>query len=302
MQFLLTHLSYSQVRNRQQRHYNRFNSLFFCRTVVRPGYHPGTHDVYNMTARPRGITLIINNASFAHHPVHGQQSPRHGSEEDVRQVEALFTALHFSVRTKKNLSRFQLLNELDDVACGDHSAYDCFMLWLMSHGRSGEVFCSDGNTIPIQTLQDLFSDCHTLSGKPKLFFIQACRGGKEDQGVPVATETGISSYEQLSPKQVELKPIPRVVPTHADFLYAYSTVDEYVSYRHEALGSYYVRGLVEAFREHAVYDHLLDILTVVNQHVSNMEANRSSVENKNEIKIFKQMPEVKHTLRKKVRF
>ena len=86
------------------------------------------------------------------------------------------------------------------------------------------------------------------------------------------------------------------------FLYAFSTVDEYVSYRHEALGSYYVRGLVEALRERAFYDHLLDILTVVNQKVSNMEANMPSVENKNEIKTFKQIPEVKHTLRKKVRF
>ena len=177
----------------------------------------------------------------------------------------------------------------------------------MSHGKSGEVFCSDGNTIPIQTLDDMFSNCETLSGKPKLFFIQACRGDGEDEGVSVSADTGISSYEQLSPNQVDSpidavkKPAPRV-PTHADFLYAFSTVDEYVSYRHEALGSYYVRGLVEALRERAFYDHLLDILTVVNQKVSNMEANMPSVENKNEIKIFKQIPEVKHTLRKKVRF
>ena len=279
---------------------------FFC-PALRPGYHPGTDDVYNMTGRPRGITLIINNASFTLHPKHGQQSPRHGSEEDVRQVEELFIALGFEIQRRQNLSRLQLLDELDDVACQDHSAYDCFVLWLMSHGRSGEVFCSDGNTIPIQTLHDMFSNSDTLSGKPKLFFIQACRGDGEDEGVSVSADTGISSYEQLSPNQVDSpidavkKSAPRV-PTHADFLYAFSTVDEHVSYRHEALGSYYVRGLVEAFRERAVYDHLLDILTVVNKKVSNMEANMPSVKNKNDIKIFKQMPEVKHTLRKKVCF
>ena len=305
--FVHTYVFYSQVRNRQQRHYNRFNFLYFCRTVILPGYHRDTEDVYNMTARPRGITLIINNASFADHPKHGQQSPRHGSEEDVRQVTELFTALDFSVRTKQNLSRQQLLHELDVVACRDHSAYDCFVLWLMSHGKSGEVFCSDGNTIPIETLHDMFSNCNTLSGKPKLFFIQACRGDGEDEGVSVAADIGISCYEQLTSNQVDSpidavkKPAPRV-PTHADFLYAFSTVDEHVSYRHEVLGSYYVRGLVEAFRERGVYDHLLDILTVVNQKVGNMEANMSSVEDKNEIKTFKQMPEVKHTLRKKVHF
>ena len=286
-----------------ERHFN-FIFPLFC-TVIRPGYHPGTDDVYNMTAHPRGRTLIINNTSFGDHdPV---LVARHGSEEDVRQVETLFTALDFTVRPKENLTRLELLNELDKVACEDHSAYDCFVLWLMSHGRSGEVFCSDGNTIPIQTLHDMFSNCDTLSGKPKLFFIQACRGDGEDEGVSVAAETGIVSYELLSPNQVD-SPIDAVkkpaskVPTHADFLYAFSTVDEYVSYRNEDLGSLYVRGLVNAFHERAVCDHLLDILTVVNQKVSNMEAERPSGKNGNEIKLCKQMPEVKHTLRKKIRF
>lgn len=59
----------------------------------------------------------------------------------------------------------------------------------------------------------------------------------------VATDTGISSNEQqLSPKKIYSpvdsvnKPAPRV-PKHADFLYAFSRVDGYLSYRHEVLGS-----------------------------------------------------------------
>ena len=275
--------------------------LFFLSCeAIRPGHHPGTDDDYNMTARPRGITLVINNASFTPHPRHGQQSPRHGSEEDVRQVEELFIALGFEVQRRQNLSRQELENELRNVLCRqDHSGYDCFVLWLMSHGRSGEVFCSDGNTLPIQAVHDMFSCCDKLTGKPKLFFIQACRGDDEDEGVAACSDLSPSHVD--CPSDSVENPGSRE-PTHADFLYAFSTVDEYVSYRDENLGSHYVRGLVEAFRERAVYDHLLDILTVVNQKVSNMEAKRPSGENKNEIKICKQMPEVKHTLRKKVRF
>ena len=282
---------------------NPSNKVFFFCAAVRLSDHPGTDKDYNMTAHPRGITLLVNIKLFASEKL----PPRHGSEVDVRQVEALFTALGFEIRMKENLKRLQLLNEIDDVACQDHSGYDCFVLWLMSHGRSGEVFCSDGNTIPIQTFCDMLSECDTLRGKPKLFFIQACRGNEEDEGVSVATDIGISSNEQLSLNKVDSglgsvnKLAPRV-PRHADFLYAFSTVDEYVSYRHEALGSYYVRGLVEAFRGRVDNDHLLDILTVVNQKVSNMEAMEISGKNKNEIKIYKMMPEVKHTLRKNVRF
>ena len=93
-----------------------------------------------------------------------------------------------------------------------------------------------------------------------------------------------------------------VVPKHSDFLYGFSTVDEYVSYSNENKGSHYVRCFVEAFLEHVAHDHILDILTVVNHEVSKIDTQRPSSKNRNRTKICKQMPEVRHTLRKKVRF
>ena len=246
--------------------------------------------------------MIINNASFAQHPENGKQLPRHGSEVDVSRVKTLFAALDFSVRTEQDLSKQQLLMELDDVACQDHSAYDCFVLWLMSHGRSrGEVFCSDGETIPIQTLNDMFSECKTLSGKPKLFFIQACRGIEEDVGVKASPDSDISSLNQAN-RSYESTKVDSLIPTRSDFLYAFSTVDEYVSYRNEDEGSHYVRCFVKAFREHVAHDHILDILTIVNHEVSKIDTQRPLSTNRNRTKICKQMPEVRHTLRKKVRF
>ena len=254
-----------------------------------------------MTAsRPRGITLIINNLSFAYHREHEQLSDRHGSEKDVFLVEKLFEALDFSVKTKQDLSRDELLRELDDVACLNHSAYDCFVLWLMSHGKSDEVFCSDGETIPIQTLDYMFGDHKTLNGKPKLFFIQACRGTEEDQGVIVSDRSSEANESNL-PKKVG-PVIKRRIPKHSDFLYAYPTVDAHAAFRNKNKGSPFVCCVVEAFREHVAHDHVLDILTVANHKVSKIDAVRPSSRNKNETKICKQMPEVRHTLRKKVYF
>ena len=268
----------------------------FLSPAVRPGNHPGTDDVYNMTALPRGITLIVNNKLFDDHPEHGKQATRHGSEEDVRQVQDLFKNLGFEVLTEENLTRQQLLEQLDSVAYEDHSDYDCFVLWLMTHGKSGEVFCSDGEKIPIQTAHDFFSQCKSLRGKPKLFFIQACRGDDEDEGVSVTTDQVVFAKEYTSKS-----PASRI-PKHADFLYSYSTVDDHVSYRHPDLGSYYVRALVEAFSELVTRADLLGILTNVNKRVSEMVARQRSSENKCETKELKQMPEVKHTLRKKLHF
>ena len=274
-----------------------------------PGNHPGTNALYKMTANPRGMTLIINNKLFND----GKKKTRKGSEKDVDLVKALFSDLGFMVQTEENLTKEDMTNKIDDVVCQDHSSYDCFVLWLMSHGESGKVMCSDGKMILIDTLHEMFSSCSTLGGKPKLFFIQACRGDEEDEGMLVTTDQNtpdISAYKQLNDSNEANKAVSpggsvnkkaTIIPKNSDFLYAFSTVDNFVSFRHEEQGSYFVRNLVEVFHECVANDHLLDILTSVNQKVSE-EAFKLQLSGQDKMKMCKQIPEVRHTLRKKLRF
>ena len=64
-----------------------------------------------------------------------------------------------------------------------------------------------------------------------------------------------SPPQRTVPPVDENKPSTEIAPTHADFLYSYSTVYEHVSYRHSKLGNYFVQGLVEAFRERPPSGH-----------------------------------------------
>jgi caspase-like apoptosis-related cysteine protease len=106
----------------------------------------------------------------------------------------------------------------------------------MSHGDDGILYAKDQQYKPEKLWSHFTSDqCPTLAGKPKLFFIQvnisstvdsnnffnhyclfkACQGDRLDAGttmLPRITETD-------SPSAVAYK-----IPTHADFLIAYSTV------------------------------------------------------------------------------
>ena len=268
--------------------------------AVRPGNHPGTESVYKMTALPRGIALIINNKLFVDNPVHGRQTPRHGAEEDVRQVKELFSALGFEVHIRENRAKKEMLNEVKFFAYEkDHSDYDCFVLWLMSHGRSGEVFGSDGFPLPIETIKDMLSNasCATLRGKPKLLFVQACRGDKEDEGVNVVTNACGSPSVQMpfpcpdSPIDPTKSPSSERIAGQTDFLIAYSTVEGYVSYRYPGIGSNFVRAVVSVFQEYVAHDHLVNLLTKVIKKVSEME-----------LAEVKQVPQFETTLVKELWF
>ena len=62
----------------------------------------------------------------------------------------------------------------------EHQDSDCCVVCLLSHGEEGFVFGTDGNKIPMDEIFEMYdnSRCRGLLGKPKVFIIQACRGGK----------------------------------------------------------------------------------------------------------------------------
>lgn len=58
------------------------------------------------------------------------------------------------------------------------------------------------------------------------------------------------------------------VPAEADFIYAYSTVPGYYSWRNSVNGSWFIQSLTKVFEENAEYMDILRMLTRVNAMVS----------------------------------
>jgi len=61
-----------------------------------------------------------------------------------------------------------------------HKDADMFVMFVLSHGEDGHFYTLDGKKISIDKIVNSFDahECPALRGKPKLFFIQACQGGK----------------------------------------------------------------------------------------------------------------------------
>ena len=256
--------------------------LLFSVAVVRPGFHDEKDNVYKMTSSPRGEALIINNETFLRHSK--QMDDRQGSKHDVRKVQEQFQALGFKVTTKENLTKSELMKELDAMASEDHSRYDCFVLWLTSHGDKDLVYGTDGEVVLIETVRDLFSNssCRSLDGKPKVFFIQACRGDRDE----FVVSDGPNSAPQKSLRLSEgAKPANQVSHCRAHFLEAYSAVDGFYSYRNEESGSYFVQCLVEVFRERVAHDDIDTMLIEVNRRLSQMQGRVRSGEGGKQVKL-----------------
>lgn len=58
------------------------------------------------------------------------------------------------------------------------------------------------------------------------------------------------------------------LPTEADFIIAYATLPNFVSWRNSEFGSWFIKALTDTMFESAGKDHFLDMLTEVNRRVA----------------------------------
>nr|QLI42792.1 caspase-3-like protein [Onchidium reevesii] len=226
-------------------------------------------DRYKMDHPKRGIAVIINNKDFL--PQTGMGS-RTGTDVDAESMHDLLNEMSFEkIIPKKNVSVKDMKELFWDVSKYDHSRSDCFVCVILTHGEEGYVYGTDGK-IPIDDLVYPFKghNCKTLAGKPKLFFIQACRGQELDGGVDVSDAIG---EEEAMEEEVVI----RRIPTEADFLMAYSVVPGYFAWRNSSRGSWFIQAIVSVFQANWKTMDVLTMMTRVNKKVAyDFQSNASS--------------------------
>ena len=129
---------------------------------------------YTMQANPRGIGVIINNKVFTN------GNNREGTDVDAAALLKLFTSLGFYTNRYNDKTGSQIRAIFGSVAAIDHKKFDCLMVAILTHGKEGKLCGTDGDLVPVKDITQLFNgrQCRSLIGKPKIFFIQACRGLK----------------------------------------------------------------------------------------------------------------------------
>ncbi|XP_052819900.1 caspase-7-like [Mya arenaria] len=265
-------------------------------------------NVYNMKKRIRGRCFIISNMFFAMEldekgVARSKLATRYGTEKDVDDLKKLFQQLHFQVDVKTDLKRDEmstaLFQESSKMSLRDMECYVCV---ICSHGTREGIYGTDGGVITLEEVTSYFDGqhCPYLMQKPKLFFIQACQGDQVDRTSDQTRDLGLdlSTLSRQFKKSVSLKngcqpdagpkpPRPQVVveptdrtdavmgnteercvPSKQDMLVACATHPDFVSFRNEHFGSWFIQAVIYVFQKFAATESILDLLTLVNRLVA----------------------------------
>uniref|UniRef100_A0A087YAP4 Caspase-8 n=1 Tax=Poecilia formosa TaxID=48698 RepID=A0A087YAP4_POEFO len=243
---------------------------------------------YPMTGN-RGICLIVDNFDFSKSCQN--LNNREGTMVDRDALKEVFEWLGYDVYIYLDRNAAQIKDLFAYIGQRDHSRNDSLVCCILSHGMEGGVYGVDGNFVEIKLLIECINGekCPSLIEKPKMLFIQACQGCK--QQYPVKPDGIEDETTQVS---ADAKVVDLRSPVIADLLVGMSTVPDHVSFRDKFSGTWYIQSLCKNLIEFVPRRvDLVSILTKVNFDVSSMT---------DYSRLKKQMPQPAFSLRKRVVF
>ncbi|NXO34532.1 CASP8 protein, partial [Locustella ochotensis] len=238
-------------------------------------------NIYKMKNNPHGYCLILNNHIFKN-----PRYNREGTLQDGEAVKKVFKWLQFETVECMNLEGKKILDTVKEYSKKNHKNMDCFVCFIFSHGEKDKIKGVDDECVNIEDLVSCFTgtNCPSLAGKPKVFFIQACQGCARHPSVTVEADSS-------GHLEVDARPSTSI-PDRADILIGMATVEDCLSFRCPKTGSVYIQSLCKKMELLCpLRVDLAAILTEVNNEVAGKELAGS-----------KQMPKITSTLLKRLIF
>ncbi|XP_047455875.1 caspase-2 isoform X4 [Mugil cephalus] len=246
---------------------------------------------YRMNSTPRGFALVISNVTFD--PCAAPDlDPRKGGEVDDEVLRKVFTELDYLVSVHRDLTAQGMKTCIENFCRRpEHRTVDSCVVCLLSHGVEGAIYGTDGQLLQLDWVFEAFDNAHCplLQNKPKMFFIQACRGDEMDCGVeqidgPVRTcspsceqrDAGREGQGDADSRQRGDLGRPRIkLPQRSDMICGFASLKGQrictAAMRNTKRGSWFIQELNTALRHRSRDTHLADIMVQVNGRIKERE-------------------------------
>lgn len=246
---------------------------------------------YEMSHHPHGIAIIISNKHF---PPFSRMKTIEAADNDEENMTETLRLLGYTVEIYRDCEAKKMLKIFQGIERSVLEIHDSFVCCIFSHGTNGEViYASDGELVNLDDLTSNLMNCKKLYGKPKMVFIQACRGRDQDMG---AMATALGDARRMK------------IPVRADLFFSFATPPGFCAYtKDDGSSSNYIKELCKTFCKYAKHMDLVSMHTTINNstakyEVYSPELTDDMTDGPVTYKPYKQMPEVRHTLRKNVYF
>ena len=207
-----------------------------------------------ITPEHKGVALIIGN-SYTRRGITDQRelwSLPTAPMEDTRSLKEAFDYLQFLTIVKHDVTQAELVSLLYSLANYPYpKSCQRFVLTFSGHGGKGFIYSEEEKRVKISDIVAAFvpPNCNKhLSGIPRLFFIDACRGDLEDRGI--LPRGGDEKWQSK-------------IPSTGDILVAYATTEGYKAYEESSEGGFWTSVLAKKLV--SSYNSIYDVLTEVNR-------------------------------------
>lgn len=229
-------------------------------------------DEYYMKHPRRGKAIIFNHEHF------DKEERREGTHADVEKLKLTLKELKFEIDVCNDFEYTEVKDKIKNLCREDFTDCDCIAFFIMTHGNNKQEIAAKDVYYSFDKVWEPFcaDKCPTLAGKPKLYFISACRGKKKDSGKKIFSRGTIQSDSGNT------RTFGYRIPNNADFLMAYSTAEGFYSYRDITEGTWFIKSLCDMLMEHHTTKDLLKILTLTSRDVAlnnNSKADADKPEN-----------------------
>lgn len=134
-----------------------------------------------MFSSPRGLVHVFNYKFDGQ----GKKWERLGAEHDSTRLRTTFTKMGYETRLHENLKYQDTMAMLTSI-CRSRQLMDldALIFFFLTHGKDPYTFyTNDQNEVNLFNVRGLFTDsqCPAMKGKPKIFFMNYCRGDKMER-------------------------------------------------------------------------------------------------------------------------
>ena len=206
-----------------------------------------------------GVALLVSND----YKTLGKDAELGSTHSDAFKMEEVFEEFGYVVYRMQNIRSEDFTSYCKEIA-GFQYPQNCrrILVYFSGHGDDGTLVMQDGGDLIIESIIELFkpdvANNAVLTEMAKMFFFDACRGGKEDHGYNTA-RGGVRN--KAGNEITFLKRL--VLPREGNVFVAYASTRHYCAYETSA-GGRWTTCLIKALKESKVTDTLEAIIKRAN--------------------------------------